>query len=117
VIAAPKVWLIAGSLIGLAAFNAELPAAREHMVRTDPGSLSAASVPRTHGESNPPPPRHPPPTADAPAAAGGDATAASPQAEQTGQPAAAGQQAHQHRQATEAGVSGQRHQGDGGLSE
>jgi hypothetical protein len=48
--AAPKLWLIVGSIIGLAAFNAELPAAREHMVRTDPGSLTAARVARTDGE-------------------------------------------------------------------
>ena len=39
--------LIAGSVIALAAFNAGLPAARERMVWTDPGSLSAASVART----------------------------------------------------------------------
>jgi hypothetical protein len=40
--------------MALAAFNAGLQAARERMVWTDPGSLSAASVARTRGGSNPP---------------------------------------------------------------
>jgi hypothetical protein len=53
--AAPEVWRIEGSVIGLTAFNAGLQAAREHMVRTDPGSLSAAKVAQTSGEGNPPP--------------------------------------------------------------
>jgi hypothetical protein len=42
---------MAGSVISLAAFNAELSAARERMVRTDSGSLGDASVARTGGET------------------------------------------------------------------
>jgi hypothetical protein len=41
--------LIAGAVIDLAAFNAQL-LAREHMVRTNPGSLRAARIARTGGE-------------------------------------------------------------------
>jgi hypothetical protein len=36
--------LIAGSIMNLAAFNEEPLAAREHMVRTDPGALSQTTV-------------------------------------------------------------------------
>ena len=36
----------------LATFSAGLQAARERMVRTDPGSLSTARVARTHGGGN-----------------------------------------------------------------
>jgi hypothetical protein len=51
--AIPEGGLIAGSVIALAAFNAESLAAREHMVRTDPGSLCAARVARARSERQP----------------------------------------------------------------
>src|ERR1039458_2391987 len=48
-----RVSLIGRSVMSLAAFGAERLAAREHMVRTDPGSLSSARVARTGGERQP----------------------------------------------------------------
>jgi hypothetical protein len=83
--AAPKAWLIAGTVIGLAAFNAQLLAAREHMVRTDPGSLTAARIARTGDERQSAAVAAPAVGRRMARSQGGDAAAASPQAQQAGQ--------------------------------
>jgi hypothetical protein len=52
----PGGWLIARSVIVVAAFSAGLLAARERVVWTDPGSLRSLRVARTRAEGNPPRP-------------------------------------------------------------
>ena len=55
----PEGRLIGGSVMSLAAFKRKPLAAREHVVRTDPGALSGTTIARIDGSGNPPDRRGP----------------------------------------------------------